>query len=149
MTDRPQPCRRSDYAHFERLGTRWHDNDIYGHMNNVVHYQLFDTAVNGHLVRRGVLHLDGRTGGVFLVASSACDYFAELAFPDEIEAGLAVQRLGASSVTYRIGLFRAGSAISAATGRFVHIHVDRATRRPAPIPSDLRAVLEALSPPGD
>lgn len=142
---RPQPEPRGAFPHHVPLQLRWHDNDIYGHVNNARYYDLFDTAVNGHLLAEGALAI-GQSAGVFLVVSSGCDYFAEIAFPDQITAGLRVDRLGTTSVTYAIGLFRADASESAAVGRFVHVHVDRNTRRPVPIPESTRRVLQALCP---
>jgi acyl-CoA thioester hydrolase len=140
---RPQPSERGDFAAFATLTTRWADNDVYGHMNNVVHYQLFDTAVNGHLIREGVL--DPAAGqAVFLVVETACSYHAEIAFPDVVTAGIRVTRLGRSSVTYAIGLFRNDAMTAAAEGRFTHVLVDRESRRPLEIEGDTRRVLEAL-----
>lgn len=119
------------------------DNDLYGHMNNVVHYSLFDTAVNGWLIEQGVLdiHAGGQIG---LVVETGCRYHAELAFPDVVNAGIRVGRLGGSSVRYEVGLFRNGEDSAAAEGFFVHVYVDRQTRRPKPLNADLRAALEPL-----
>lgn len=139
---RPQPQPRAAYRVFRPVPLRWTDNDIYGHVNNAIHYQLFDTAVNAHLIEQGALSLS--QGDVFLVVSTSCDYFAELAFPDPVEAGLTVQRLGSSSVTYNVGLFRQDAPESAAAGTFTHVNVDRDTRRPKPMAPSVRAVLERL-----
>lgn len=119
------------------------DNDLYGHMNNVVHYSLFDTAVNGWLIEQGVLdiHAGGQIG---LVVETGCRYYAELAFPDRVNAGIRVGRLGGSSVRYEVGLFRNDEDSAAAEGFFVHVYVDRQTRRPKPLNADLRAALEPL-----
>ncbi len=120
------------------------DNDIYGHLNNVVHYSLFDTAVNRTLIEAGLLDIHG--GPVIgLVVESGCRYHAALAFPDVIAAGLRVGRLGRSSVRYEIGLFRGDDAQAAAEGHFVHVHVDRETRRPVELPPAWRAFFEALA----
>ena len=129
---RPGPGRRDAYRAFRTIQTRWMDNDIYGHMNNVVHYSLFDTAVNGWLVEAGVLDLKAGAQ-VGLVVETGCRYFAEMAFPDVVTAGLRVARMGSSSVRYEVGLFRNDAAQAAAEGFFVHVYVDRATRRPAPL----------------
>lgn len=119
------------------------DNDLYGHVNNVVHYSWFDTAVNAHLIEQGVLDIHaGDTIG--LVIETQCNYFAPLAFPQTVEAGIRVARIGSSSVRYEVGLFAAGEALSAAAGHFVHVYVDRATRRPVMVPAPLRSVLETL-----
>ncbi|MEK8045903.1 acyl-CoA thioesterase [Ideonella margarita] len=143
---RPQAQRREAYATFRQIGTRWMDNDIYGHVNNVVYYSYFDTAVNGHLLDAGVL--DIHAGEVIgLVIETACNYFAPLAFPQTVAAGLRVAHIGASSVRYEVGLFAEGEPLSAAAGHFVHVYVDRATRRPVPLPEPLRQVLLALKVP--
>ena len=120
------------------------DNDIYGHVNNVVYYSWFDTAVNGYLIEQGALDIhDGAVIG--LVIETQCNYFESLAFPDTVQAGLRVAHLGRSSVRYEVGLFSAGSDMSAAAGHFVHVYVDRSTRRPVPLPDRLRQALEALA----
>lgn len=141
---KPERPRRADYPHFRPLATRWADNDVYGHLNNVVHYGLFDTVVNGWLIEQGLLEI-GRSEVIGLVVSTGCDYFAELAFPDAIEGGLRVDRIGRSSVSYGIGIFRSGEPEAAAAGRFTHVYVDAATRRPVEIPAPMRARLEALA----
>lgn len=144
MVTRAGPSRRDDYRAFRTIHTRWMDNDIYGHMNNVVHYSLFDTAVNGWLIEQGVLDIaEGEQIG--LVVETGCRYFAEMAFPDVITAGLRVGRLGSSSVRYEVGLFRNDAQEAAAEGFFVHVYVDRATRRPKPLEDRLRATLEAIA----
>ena len=144
MTGRPVPRGRDAYRAFRTLTTRWMDNDPYGHMNNVVHYSLFDTAVNGWLIEMGAL--DFATGGqVGLVVETGCRYFGEMAFPDVVAAGLRVVRLGTSSVTYEIGLFRNDETEAAAEGFFVHVYVDRTTRRPMPLNARLRAALETIA----
>ncbi len=144
---RPKPGTRADYTAFSVITTRWLDNDMYGHMNNAMHYQLFDTAVNGHLIEQGVLDLK-TSETVFLVVETGCVYHGELAFPDVIHAGIRVARLGGSSVHYEIGLFRNDDNTAAAEGRFVHVNVDRVTRRPVPIADGARAVLAALMTAG-
>jgi acyl-CoA thioester hydrolase len=136
-------AQRDDYRHFRRLQTRWADNDVYGHMNNVVHYSLFDTAVNSWLIEGGHLH-PATSDPIGIVAETGCRYHAEMAFPDVVTAGLRVARIGNSSVRYEIGLFRNEADTAAAEGFFVHVHVDRKTRRPAPIPDGLRAALTTL-----
>jgi len=134
---------RADYAAFEPLDTRWADNDIYGHINNVAYYALFDTAVNRFLIEAGVLDIHGgQTIG--LVVETGCRYYAPLAFPERLEAGLRVARLGNSSVRYEIAIFRKGEDDAAAEGHFVHVYVDRETRRPQPLPEAFRSALETL-----
>jgi len=142
---RPQPEARSAYRHFTSLSTRWMDNDAYGHVNNVVYYSLFDTAVNRYLVEAGAL--DIHAGAVIgLVVETHCNYFAPIAFPQMVDAGLRVAQVGSSSVRYEIGLFAAGEPLCAARGHFVHVYVDRETRRPAALPAVLIQALEGLRP---
>ncbi|MBN9078930.1 MAG: thioesterase [Rhizobiales bacterium 65-79] len=142
--NRPAPSSRSAYRAFRTIATRWMDNDIYGHMNNVVHYSLFDTAVNGWLIEAGVLDIHGG-GRIGLVVETGCRYFSEMAFPDAVTAGLRVGRLGTSSVRYEVGLFRNEDDLAAAEGFFVHVYVDRKTRRPVPLDVRLRQALEGIS----
>ena len=135
---------REDYRHFTRLTTRWSDNDAYGHLNNVVYYSLFDTVVNAALIEAGLLDVE-RSPVVGLVADTGCRYFEALAFPDAVEAGLRVAKIGRSSVRYEIAIFREGAADAAAQGHFVHVYVDRDTRRPVPVPAEVRRFLETLA----
>lgn len=144
MSDRVEPTTRPDYRAFRRIPTRWMDNDVYGHINNVVHYSLFDTAVNGWLVDRDVLDFAGGEQ-VGLVVETGCRYFAEMAFPDVVTAGIRVTRLGTSSVRYEVGLFRNDEARASAEGHFIHVYVDRTTRRPAPLNEDLRRALKTIA----
>jgi acyl-CoA thioester hydrolase len=138
----PTP-QRADYLHFQPITTRWHDNDIYGHVNNVTYYSFFDSAVNGYLIERGGLDIhDGEVVG--FVVSSSCDYFASIAYPDLIEVGLRVGKLGNSSVQYELAVFRAGEDEACAAGRFVHVFVDRASNQPVSIPAGLREAMEQL-----
>jgi acyl-CoA thioester hydrolase len=140
---KPQPEPRSAYRAFHAITTRWLDNDVYGHVNNVVYYSWFDTAVNGHLIEAGAL--DIHHGPVIgLVVETQCNYFTPIAFPQPVEAGLRVAHLGQSSVRYEVGLFIRGERQTAAKGHFVHVYVDRESRRPAVLPQRLRSVLEAL-----
>jgi acyl-CoA thioester hydrolase len=140
---KPVPTTRADYPHFLPINTRWSDNDLYGHVNNVVYYSYFDTVVNEYLIRHGALDLEaGKTIG--LVVETHCSYFASLAFPERIDAGLRVTRLGSTSVRYEVGIFSAGSEQPAAQGHFVHVYVDRDTRRPVPLPDALVAALKPL-----
>ena len=137
------PSLRDGYARFLAIPTRWEDNDTYGHVNNVVYYSFFDTAVNQHLIVEG--GLDIVAGPVVgLVVETMCRFRKPLTFPVTIEAGLRVTKIGTSSVRYEIGLFREGDDEPAATGHFVHVWVDRATHRPVPVPSSIRAALELL-----
>jgi acyl-CoA thioester hydrolase len=143
---KPQPLPRSHFRHFETIATRWMDNDVYGHVNNVVHYSLFDTAVNRMLIQRGVLDIHG--GSVIgLVVHTQCHYFDAIAFPQTVHAGVAVARLGGSSVRYELALFADDAAQCAARGEFTHVYVDRTSRRPVPLPAALRSALEPLLAP--
>jgi len=143
MSDRPVAPTRADFNDFYPLQTRWNDNDAYGHMNNVVHYALFDTAVNGWLIERGLL--DPLTSPVFgLVVETGCRYFGEMQFPDRVTAGLRVAKLGRSSVRMELGLFRNDDDTASAEGFFVHVYVDRSNHRPAQLPDATRAALESL-----
>jgi acyl-CoA thioester hydrolase len=138
-----KPHQRSDYAWFTTISTRWLDNDVYGHINNVVYYAFFDTAVNQCLIEKKVLDIyHGQQIG--LVIETGCNYFAPLAYPQTIDAGIRVAKIGNSSVRYEVGLFAQGTIEAAAQGHFVHVYVNKMTRRPEALASDLRAVLETL-----
>ncbi len=140
---RPAAAPRARFRHFAPITTRWADNDAYGHINNVVYYSYFDTVVNRYLIEAGALDLE-RSEVIGLVVETHCNYFASLAFPQRVEAGLRVARIGASSVRYEIGLFAEGGPLAAACGHFVHVYVDRATRRPvAALPAALQRALQA------
>jgi acyl-CoA thioester hydrolase len=138
------PGRRADYPHFLAIPTRWMDNDVYLHVNNVVYYSYFDTVVNQYLVERGVLDIE-KSPVIGLVVETQCHYFSPIAFPDTVHAGLRVAKLGTSSVRYEIGIFRNAEMQAAAQGHFVHVYVDRAGNRPTPLPAALRAALEPLA----
>ncbi|MBY4594283.1 acyl-CoA thioesterase [Ottowia caeni] len=140
---RPQPESRDSYRAFRSITTRWMDNDQYGHVNNVVYYSWFDTAVNAHLIEQGVLDTE-RGNTIGFVIETQCQYFAPLSFPQIVEAGIRVAHIGSSSVRYEVGLFAQGAEMTAAKGHFVHVYVDRATHRPVPLPTELKAVLEQL-----
>ncbi|MDM0023060.1 acyl-CoA thioesterase [Variovorax saccharolyticus] len=143
MSARPTPHSRSGYRSFRNIQTRWADNDMYGHVNNVVYYAWFDTAVNSLLIERGALDIhEGTTIG--FVVETQCNYFAPLAFPQTIEAGIRVAHAGSSSVRYEIALFAQGAETAAAQGHFVHVYVDRATQRPVKLPPALQAVIDSL-----
>ncbi len=135
--------RDRDYARWRVLPTRWADNDIYGHINNATYYGFFDTAVNSFLIEEA--DLDIQAGPVIgLVVETGCSYFAPLAYPDAVEAGLHVDRIGRTSVRYGIGLFRPGEREPSAQGHFIHVYVDRETRRPVELPEAMRDVLTEL-----
>ena len=144
MAERAERLIRADFRLFRDMPTRWMDNDVYGHVNNVVYYSYFDTAVNAWLVENGALDI-AKSEIVGLVAETACTYFAPVAFPDHLEVGIAVTRLGRSSVTYSIAVFREGEALASAQGRFVHVYVERATGRPVAIPDHVRVALSRLA----
>src|SRR5689334_3812133 len=139
--------RREDYKHFLSIPTRWMDNDVYGHVNNVVYYSYFDTAVNQFLIERGVL--DIHNGDVVgFVVDSGCSYFSSISFPDVIHAGIRVAKLGNSSVRYEIALYRNDDPLPCAAGHFVHVYVERSSNRSALIPALVRDVLETIRNPG-
>jgi acyl-CoA thioester hydrolase len=139
---KPTPELRSAYRVFRAIATRWMDNDAYGHVNNVVYYSWFDTAVNAYLIEQGVLDIRGGAT-IGLVVETGCHYFSPLAFPQTVSAGIRVARLGTSSVRYEVGIF-GDSEQTAAKGHFVHVYVDAVTRRPTPLPTPLTSVLETL-----
>ena len=143
LRDRAPPRPRSAYRVWRAIPTRWADNDAYGHVNNTVYYQWFDTAVNAWLVEAGLLDIE-RGDPIGLVVETGCRYFAPLSFPEVGEIGIAVDRLGSSSVTYRLGIFAEGRESAAAEGEFTHVYVDRASRKPKPLTEEWRAKLESL-----
>ena len=140
---REGPDSRDRYRYFTVIQTRWMDNDVYRHVNNVVYYSYFDTVVNGYLLSQGVLDIE-KGPVIGLVVETQCRYFSPIAFPDVVHAGLRVAKLGTSSVRYEVGIFRNDDALSAAQGHFVHVYVGRALGRPVPLPANLRAALEPL-----
>ena len=143
MSDRQLPEKRERYRHFTTIPTRWMDNDLYGHINNVQYYSYFDTLVNRFLIDRGVLDIhDGEVVG--LVVETHCNFFASAAFPQDIEAGLRIAHLGRSSVRYEVGLFVETRATAIAQGHFVHVYVNRQSQKPVDLPPPLRAALSAL-----
>jgi len=142
---KPTPPQRADYKVFRAITTRWMDNDVYAHVNNVVYYAFFDTVVNGHLVEAGVLDVE-TSQTIGLVVETKCNYFASIAFPDRVTGGLRVDRIGTSSVQYGVGIFRGDDPEAAAAGHFIHVYVDATTRRPVALTPALRAVLAELAP---
>ena len=140
---REPPSTRDAYAAFETISTRWMDNDVYNHVNNVVYYSWFDTAVNAYLLREGVLTLD-RPEVVCLVVETGCRYFRPVSFPDAIHCGLRVSHLGTSSVRFDIGVFRNEESQAVAQGFFVHVACDGTTHRPVAMPAAMRSALEKL-----
>ncbi len=137
------PKKRSEFRYFQTITTRWMDNDVYGHVNNVVYYSWFDTVVNQFLVVNG--ELDAQAGETIgLVIETQCTYFDSVAFPDTVVAGLAVSKLGNSSVRYEVGIFKNDEQTASAQGQFTHVYVDRQTRRPVPVHNSLRALLQTI-----
>jgi len=143
---RAGPPARAAYPHFLPITTRWMDNDVYGHVNNVVYYAYFDTVVNAYLIERGVLQ-PATSDVIGLVVETGCRYFAPLAFPERVNAGLRVTHVGNTSVRYEVALFREDEPLAAAAGHFVHVYVERSTRRPVPLPQELRDALAPLAAP--
>ena len=135
--------RRDGYRHFLEIPTRWMDNDVYGHVNNVIYYSYFDTVVNGYLISSGSLDIE-RSLIIGLVVETQCRFFKPIVFPDAVHAGVRVARLGNSRLRYEIGLFRNDEETAAAQGHFVHVYVDRETRRPAGLPAEMREALEKI-----
>ena len=144
INSRPQTELRGAYRAFQSIATRWADNDLYGHVNNVIYYSWFDTAVNGMLIERGVL--DIQQGGVIgYVVETGCNYFSPLAFPELVVVGIRLASMGFSSVRYEVAVFPEDASLPcAARGHFVHVYVDRATRRPIALPIEFQQVLETL-----
>jgi acyl-CoA thioester hydrolase len=141
--EKTEPPRREDYKHFLAIPTRWMDNDVYGHVNNVVYYSYFDTVVNEYLIAVGGLDIE-KSPIIGLVVETLCRYFKPIAFPEVVEAGLRVGKLGNSSVRYEVAIFRQGDPAPAASGHFVHVYVDRATRRPVLVPDGMRQALTRI-----
>jgi acyl-CoA thioester hydrolase len=146
--DRAVPETRSGYPHFLEIPTRWMDNDVYGHVNNVVYYSYFDTVVNEYLVTSGSLDIE-KSETIGLVVETQCRYFRPISFPDAVTAGLRVARLGNSSVRYEIGIFRNDEDAAVAQGHFVHVYVDRTSRLPTGLTSEMRTALERITAPGE
>ncbi|HYQ51297.1 MAG TPA: thioesterase family protein [Pseudomonas sp.] len=140
---KPVPQGRGDYRYLRDITTRWMDNDVYGHVNNVIYYSWFDTVVNGWLLEQNLLDLE-QCPTVGLVVDTHCSYFSSISFPDLVRAGLRVASLGTSSVRYEVGLFANDNQAASAQGHFVHVYVDRVTRRPVPLPAELRRALESI-----
>ncbi len=141
---KPQPSLRSDYRYFAPITTRWNDNDIYGHVNNVTYYAYFDTVANVYLIEQGQLDIH-QAEIVGFVVNSGCHYFAPIAFPDKICAGLRVNRLGTSSVEYGMAIFKEGEELAVADGHFVHVFVRRQSNKSVPIPESIRQALEKIT----
>jgi acyl-CoA thioester hydrolase len=141
--DRPTPLPASAYAHFIDITTRWNDNDPYGHINNVVYYEYFDTVTNAYLIDKGVLDIN-RGAVIGLMVETHCNYFRPIAFPEKVCAGMRVARLGTSSVRYEVGIFRNDEDLASAQGYVVHVYVDRVSGKPVPLPEALKKALAPL-----
>ncbi len=142
MPELPATACRSQFAVLRAVPTRWMDNDVFGHVNNAAYYSYFDTAVCGWLAEQGCIGLSD--GTMWMVAETGCRYLSQVAFPDVLMVGLSIARLGRLSVKYRLGVFSGEAQHASATGHFVHVHIDRATRRPSPIPDNVRVPLATL-----
>lgn len=143
---KPKALVRNDFVHFQTIPTRWMDNDVYQHVNNVIYYSFFDTAVNQFLIENGVLDIS-KSDTIGLVVETRCNYFDPISFPDEITSGIRVEKIGKSSVRYGIGLFKRDDINAAAQGHFVHVYVDRFTKKPVPISPEMKAVLNDITTP--
>ena len=141
--EREAPEIRERYPRFLKIPTRWMDNDVYGHVNNVLYYSYFDTVVNEYLISTGVLDIE-RSPVIGLVVETQCRFFKPITFPDVVHAGLRVARLGRSSVRYEIGLFRNDDDTAAAQGHFVHVYVERESRKATTLPPEMRSALEEI-----
>ena len=148
MAERPAPHRLADYPHKQSITTRWMDNDAYGHVNNVVYYSYFDTAVNTYLIGKGALDV-ANSQVIGVTVETGCKYLSPLTYPETLTAGLRVAHSGRTSVRYEIAIFREGAETAAAQGHFVHVYVDRDTRRPVDLPAPLRAALEPIRVPSN
>ena len=137
------PSNRSEYNYFTKVSTRWNDNDIYGHMNNIIYYSLFDTAVNKWLINNNLIDIkNGKNIG--LIVQSGCDYFSSFSYPDDIDAGIRVTKIGTSSVRYEVGLFKETEQNASADGFFIHVYVDRRTNIPLPIDYNFNKALDTI-----
>lgn len=145
---RPPPSTRDRYRYFHAITTRWMDNDVFGHVNNVVYYSWIDTAVNRFLLERGLLSLES-SEVVGVVAETGCRYIAQIAYPDSVTVGIAIEKLGRSSVRYAVAVFRGEEQSASAEGHFVHVYVDRASMRPVPIPDFIRAGMQKITIEGE
>ena len=138
-----KPSNRSEYNFFSKISTRWNDNDIYGHMNNVIYYELFDTAVNKWLIKNDLIDIkNGKNIG--LIVQSGCNYYSSFQYPEDIDAGIRVTKIGTSSVRYEVGLFHEKDVVSSADGFFVHVYVDRKTNKPIPLHYDFKILLDTI-----
>ena len=137
------PSNRSEYYYFSKLSTRWNDNDVYGHMNNIIYYALFDTAVNKWLIKNKLIDIKNGTN-IGLIVQSGCNYFSSFEYPENIDAGIRVTKIGTSSVRYEVGLFNEKKEISSADGFFIHVYVDRQTNKPIPLDYNFKKILDTI-----
>lgn len=140
LKKKPSPKTRNAFPYFAEVDTRWRDNDRYGHLNNAIYYELFDSAINGFLLENNLLNFES-DGYLFLVASSGCNFFSEVAYPQKLQVGIAISRLGNTSITYDLSLFKESANEASAGGFFVHVCVERDSYRPSPILDSVRATL--------
>ena len=138
-----KPSSRNEYNYFSKLGTRWNDNDIYGHMNNIVYYELFDTAVNKWLIKNQLLDIK-KGNNIGLIVQSGCNYFSSLAYPEDVDAGIRVTEIGNSSIRYEVGLFQENKQLASAEGFFIHVYVDRSTNKPLPLDNIFKEALRSI-----
>ena len=140
---RQNPTNRSDYNYFFKMSTRWNDNDIYGHLNNVIYYELFDTAVNKWLIKNNLI--DTKNGNnIGLIVRSGCNYFSSFEYPEDIDAGIRVTKIGNSSVRYEVGLFKPNDDMASADGFFIHVYVDRVKNKPISLDYEFKKKLDTI-----
>ena len=140
---RQNPTNRSDYNYFSRMGTRWNDNDIYGHLNNVIYYELFDTAVNKWLIKNNLIDIKNGNN-IGLIVQSGCNYFSSFVYPEDIDAGIRVTKIGNSSVRYEVGLFKPNDVLASADGFFIHVYVDRVSNKPIILDYEFKKKLDTI-----
>jgi len=140
---RQNPTNRSDYNYFFKMGTRWNDNDIYGHLNNVIYYELFDTAINKWLIKNNLIDIKNGNN-IGLIVQSGCNYFSSFVYPEDIEAGIRVTKIGNSSVRYEVGLFKPNDDLASADGFFTHVYVDRVNHKPITLDYEFKKKLDTI-----
>ena len=140
---RQNPTNRSDYNYFFRMGTRWNDNDIYGHLNNVIYYELFDTAVNKWLIENNLIDIKNGNN-IGLIVQSGCNYFSSFEYPEDVDAGIRVTNIGNSSVRYEVGLFKLNDDLASADGFFIHVYVDRVNNKPTTLDYEFKKKLDTI-----
>ena len=140
---RQNPTNRSDYNYFSKMSTRWNDNDIYGHLNNVIYYELFDTAVNKWLIENNLIDIKNGNN-IGLIVQSGCNYFSSFEYPEDIDAGIRVTKIGNSSVRYEVGLFKPNDDLASADGFFIHVYVDRVNNKPTTLDYEFKKKLDTI-----